>query len=182
VSGSRVVGVLVVAVVALAGATAASAYERPSQLNEVAAVYSLGVGEVRCPSAAEWDADFGSAFGYAYTNLAADYAVLSPLVCTGAGAVGSADVPSWQQALGVLVLVHEAFHLRHWRWRRNEGKVECQAMIYFREAAVRLGATEEHAYDLYAYAIALHAYKLRLFPAYRDRACRPAPWAPPVGP
>jgi hypothetical protein len=170
------------AVLALTAAASAGAYERPSRLNDVARTYSLGTGEVRCPSAAEWEADFGSSFGYAYTNLVQDYAVLSPLVCAGADAVGSTRVPGWQQALGVLVLVHESFHLRRWRWRRNEGKVECQAMVYFREAAVALGATESEAYDLYAYAIALHDYKLKVFPQYRDRSCRLTPWAPPESP
>jgi hypothetical protein len=181
-SSRRVAAVLAFAVVALAGAAGAGAYERSARINDVAAVYSLGVGEVRCPSHAEWDADFASSIGYAYTNLVDDYAVLAPVVCAGAAGVGSRHVPDWQQALGVLVLVHEAFHLRHWRWRRNEGKVECQAMVYFREAAVRLGASEGHAYELYAYAIALHAYKVRIFPAYRDRACRLAAWAPPQSP
>lgn len=168
-----------VALVALAIAGDARAYERPAKLNDVAKVYSLGVGEIRCPSSAEWNADFASAFGYAYTNMAEEYAVLSPTVCSGAAGVGSDRVPEWKQALGVLVLVHESFHLRRWRWRRNEGKVECQAMVYFREAAVRLGASAAQAYDLYAYAIALHAYKVSLFPQYRDPGCRFAPWAPP---
>jgi hypothetical protein len=179
VPGIRIIAVLAVALIALVGAVGAGAFDRPTRLNDVAAVYSLGVGEVRCPSAAEWNADFGSSFGYAYTNLAADYSVLSPLVCAGAAGVGDPAVPEWQQALGVLVLVHEAFHLRHWRWRRNEGKVECQAMVYFRDAAEQLGATEAQAYALYAYAIALHLYKVDLFPEYRDRACRYAMWAPP---
>jgi hypothetical protein len=47
---------LPVAMVVLLLAPAARAYESPSRLNEVARVYSLGVGEVRCPSRAEWDA------------------------------------------------------------------------------------------------------------------------------
>jgi hypothetical protein len=165
---------------ALVVATAARAYERPAKLNEVAAVYSLGVGEIRCPSQEEWDADFGSSFGYAYTNMRDDYAVLSPLVCAGALGVGSDETEDWQEALGVLVLVHEAFHLRHWRWRRNEGKVECQAMVYFKEAAQGLGARPDQAHSLYAYAVALHAYKVSLFPQYRDRKCRLPAWAPPA--
>jgi hypothetical protein len=49
-------------------------------------------------------------------------------------------VPAWQQALGVLVLTHEAFHLRHWRFRRNEGKVECQALVCFRDPAAFIRA------------------------------------------
>lgn len=173
---ARLFAVLVALV--LIAAEGAHAYDRPAKLNEVAGVYSLGVGEVRCPSDDEWAADFASSFGYAYTNMRDDYAVLSPLVCAGALGV-STDVPDWQEALGVLVLVHEAFHLRHWRWRRHEGKVECQAMTYFREAAERLGASPTHAYDLYAYALALHAYKVALFPQYRDRTCRLTLWQPP---
>ena len=156
----------------------ATAYEVPSKLNEVAHVYSLGVGEVRCPSRAEWDADWASSFGWAYTNVREDYTVLGPVVCAGALGVGSADVPAWQQALGALVLTHEAFHLRHWRFRRNEGKVECQALANFRDATQRLGATAAQAEDLYPYALALHDYKVRLFPQYRetqDPCVAPAP-------
>lgn len=174
--------VLVAGLVALCLPLAASGYETPRTLNDVAHVYSLGVGEVRCPSPAEWKADWASSFGYAYTNVRDEYTVLSPDVCSGALGVGSTTVPDWQQALGVLVLVHESFHLRRWRWRRNEGKVECQALVYFREAAVRLGASPEHAASLYAYATALHAYKVRFFPQYRDPSCRVALWAPPETP
>jgi hypothetical protein len=170
----------VVALAALALAGGAAAYDRPAKLNEVAHIYSLGVGEVRCPSEDEWNADFASSFGYAYTNVRADYAVLSPLVCAGALGVGSDAIADWQEALGVLVLVHEAFHLRHWRWRRNEGKVECQAMFHFHEAAERLGTSPTHAHSLYAYAVALHGYKTSLFPQYRNPGCRPPVWTPPT--
>ena len=162
-------------VLAVAFVPNAAAYEAPGRLNEVAHVYSLGAGEVRCPSRAEWDEDWASSFGWAYTNVREDYTVLGPVVCAGALGVGSADVPAWQQALGVLVLTHEAFHLRHWRFRRNEGKVECQALANFRDATRRLGATAAQAEDLYPYALALHGYKVRLFPQYRDpNVCDPA--------
>jgi hypothetical protein len=80
-----------------------------------------------------------------------------------------------------LVLTHEAFHLRRWRFRRNEAKVECQAIVYFKDAAQRLGATAAQAEDLYPYALALHAHQVRLFPAYKDPKCVIPPWAPPVG-
>jgi hypothetical protein len=167
----------IVALVLVPGATAV---EVPSMLNEVARVYSLGVGEIRCPSRAEWDADWASSYAFAYTNLRDHYTVLGPFACVGALGVGSADVPAWQQALGALVLTHEAFHLRHWRFRRNEGKVECQALANFRDATQRLGATAAQAEDLYPYALALHAYKVRLFPQYRDPTCVIPPWAPPT--
>ena len=143
-------------------------------------MYSLDVGEVRCPSPAEWNADFASSFSSAYTNLRDDYTVLSPRGVRGRARSGHRSVPAWQQALGTLVLTHEAYHLRHWRHRRDEGKVECQALVHFREAAQRLGATEAGANDLYAYALALHEYKARLFPQYKDRTCVVPPWAPPA--
>jgi hypothetical protein len=167
--------------VALVSALGARAYDVPASLTRVAHVYSLGVGEVRCPTPGEWEADFASSFGWAYTNLRRDYSVLGPTVCDGALNVGGAEVPAWQQALGALVLAHEAFHLRHWRLRSREGKVECQALVYFRDAARRLGATEAQAEDLYPYALALHEYMARLFPQYRDPACVTPPWAPPTG-
>ncbi len=172
--------ILVSLVLALALVPSATAYEVPSRLNEVAHVYSLGVGEVRCPSREEWDQDWASSFSWAYTNVRDDHTVVSPVVCEGALGVGSADVPLWQQALGTLVLTHEAFHLRHWRFRRNEGKVECQALANFRDATRRLGATAAQVEDLYPYALALHDYKVRLFPQYRDPKCVIPPWAPPA--
>ena len=88
--------ILVSLVVALALVPSTTAYELPSKLNEVAHVYSLGAGEVRCPSRAEWDRDWASSFGWAYTNVRKDYTVLGPVVCEGALGVGTADVPGWQ--------------------------------------------------------------------------------------
>ena len=167
-------------IVALVLVPSAAAYEIPGKLNEVAHVYSQGVGEVRCPSQEEWDEDWASSFGSAYTNVREDLTVLGPVVCAGALGVGGADTPAWQQALGALVLTHEAFHLRHWRFRRNEAKVECQALANFRDVAVRLGATAAEAEDLYPYALAWHDYKVRLFPQYRDPKCVIPPWIPPI--
>jgi hypothetical protein len=176
-SGRRILLAIVVALVLV---PSVAAYELPSTLNEVAHVYSLGAGEVRCPSQAEWDEDWASSFSWAYTNVRRDYTVLGPVACAGALGVGSANVPAWQQALGALVLAHESFHLRHWRFRRDEGKVECQALANFRDATRLLGATAAQAEDLYPYALALHDYKVRLFPQYRDPKCVIPPWAPPT--
>lgn len=76
----------------------------------------------------EWQADPYSSFHRAYINVRADYTVVPPLICAGAVNVADDQLPAWQRALGTLVLVHEAFHLRHWRFRRDEAKVECQAI------------------------------------------------------
>lgn len=155
--------------------------QRAALLDVVASVYSLGVGEIRCPSKTQWDADFASSFGHAYTNIRDEYTVLAPGVCAGALGIGDSAVPAWQQAVGTLVLVHESFHLRRWRHRRDEGKVECQAMTYFTEAAMRLGASAEQAQLLYPYALAFHERLLRTFPGYRERTCRVPLWRPPDG-
>ncbi len=160
--------------------TGASTYDVPARLNEVAHVYSLGIGEVRCPAQTEWEAYYGSAFAWGSTNLREDYTTLAPFICDGALSVGSSSVPLWQQAAGVWVLVHEAFHLRHWRFRRDEAKVACQAIVYFRDAATRLGATEEQAEELYPYALALHIRQTELFSWYRDGKCHAPLWFPPV--
>ena len=158
----------------------ARAYETPTKLNDVARYYSRGVGEVRCASVAEWKADGQARTFWAYADLRHGYAVLAPLICEGALDVAGNDVPAWQRAVATLVLVHEAFHLRHWRFRRNEGKVECQAMAYFTDAAQRLGASEAEANDLYPYALAWHLRQVERLPWYRDRNCVIPPWIPPA--
>ena len=140
---------LAAVVVTCAIAPSAAAYDTPPRLNDVARLYSLGVGEVRCDSDREWNADGASRFAWSYTNVRHDYSVLPPFLCEGALNVGSATVPLWQRAAGTWTLVREAFHLRHWRYRRNEAKVLCQAIVYFTEAATRLGATEAQANELY---------------------------------
>jgi len=156
------------------------AYEVPRRLNEVARYYSLGVGEVRCASTAEWGADAFAESYWGYTNVRRDYSVLAAHVCEGALNVASTQVPAWQRAVGTLVLVHEAFHLRHWRFRRDEGKVGCQAIVYFTEAAQKLGASEAEANNLYPYALAGHWRRTQLFPWYRDPTCLIPPWIPPT--
>jgi hypothetical protein len=172
-----------VAIVGLSIAPAAPASDRPAVLNDVARVYSRGVGEVRCPSQEEWNADpHRASFSWGYTNVRRDYSVLPPLICAGATNVGGSSVPGWQQAAGVWMLVHEAFHLRHWHFRRNEAKVGCQTIVYFTDAAVRLGASESQAHQLYPYALALHYLELDLYPWHRDPDCIVPPWILPSAP
>lgn len=91
---------VVASVAVLSVVPSAAAYDTPARLNDVAHVYSLGVGEVRCDSQGEWDADDASRFAWSYTNLRHDYSVLPPFLCEGALNVGNAAVPLWQQAAG----------------------------------------------------------------------------------
>ncbi len=178
---------LVLGVVLLAAPTA-SAYERPPLLENVASYFAMRPAEVRCPSNREWVGDpiWGTApnpqRGWGYTDMMAEYIVLHPALCAGAVAVSDPLVPLWQRATGVLVLVHEAYHLRRWKWRRNEAKVECQAIRHFRSGAQLLGASPELANELLPFALAAHARMVTLFPEYRDPRCKLPLWTLPMTP
>jgi hypothetical protein len=173
---------------ALIVAAPASAYERPALLERAASVFVLRQAEVRCPSLSEWTSDpiWGSGpnpqRAWGYTDMIDEYVVLQPTLCAGALAVTDPTVPAWERATGVLVLVHESYHLRHWPFRRNEGKVECRAIRNFRQGAELLGASPELANDLLPYALAAHHRMVRLFPEYRDPTCRLPLWALPMTP
>lgn len=183
----RVALALVVGAVLLA-APPASAYDRPPVLERVASYFAMRPAEVRCPSTEAWTSDpiWGSApssgRAWGYTDMLNDYVVLHPALCVGALAVSDPTLPAWQRATGVLVLVHEAYHLRRWTWRRSEPKVECAAIAHFTSAAKQLGASPQLANDLLAYALAAHARMVTLFPNYRDRRCKLPLWTLPMSP
>jgi hypothetical protein len=119
-----------------------------------------------------WGTAPSSQRAWSYTDTLDDHIVLHPNLCAGALAVADPAVPAWERATGVLVLVHEAYHLLRWKWR-NEAKVECQAIHRFTTAAELLGASPQLANDLLPYALAAQARMIRLFPSYRDPHCTP---------
>jgi hypothetical protein len=180
--------VLVATLAGLLSTAPASAYDRPALLERAASYFANRAAEVRCPSTDEWTSDpiWGTApnpqRAWGYTDMLNDHIVLHPNLCAGALAVADSATPAWERATGVLVLVHEAYHLRRWKWRRNESKVECQAIHRFTKAAELLGASPQLANDLLPYALAAHARMIRLFPNYRDRHCTPPLWALPMSP
>jgi hypothetical protein len=177
---------LVIAV--LLPANLAAAYERPPLLEEVASHFALRPAEVRCPSMQEWvnDPIWGSdpqtQRGWGYTDMLRDFIVIQPVLCAGAVGVRDSKLPAWERATGALVLVHEAYHLRRWKWRQNEAKVECQAIRHFVEGAELLGASAEIANDLLPYALAAHARMVKLYSTYRWPRCKLPVWALPMTP
>jgi len=166
----------------------ASAYDRPALLESVAASFAKRPADVRCPTMEEWTTDpiWGTGphpqRAWGYTDMVNGHIVLHPTLCAGALAVPDASVPAWQRATGALVLVHEAYHLRHWKWRNSEAKVECQAIRHFKAGAERLGASPQLANDLLPYALAAHSRMVRLFPEYRHRHCKLLLWVMPISP
>lgn len=178
---------LLVIVVALLAAPPAAAYERSTELEQVASVFALRDAEVRCPSTVEWVADpiWGGpseARAWAYTDMIHEHIVIHPALCAGAAAVNDPTLPLWQRATGALVLVHEAYHLRRWGGRWDEAQVECRAIRHFRVAAELLGASAEVANELLPYALAAHQRMVTLFPNYRAPTCRLPLWALPMSP
>jgi hypothetical protein len=179
-------GLVIIAVLLPAGP--AVAYDRPALLEDVASHFALRPAEVRCPSTPEWvsdpiwDNDPHPQRAWGYTDMLRDFIVIQPLLCAGAAAITDTNVPAWQRATGALVLVHESFHLRRWKWRRSEAKVECRAIRHFEEGAELLGASAQLANDLLPYALAAHERMVRLYPAYRAPRCKLPVWAPPMTP
>jgi hypothetical protein len=167
--------------VALVFSGRALAVERAPRLEQVASSVAGRPTEVRCPTLAEWQRDWSAAGAWAYTNLNEDWIVLHPALCAGALDLSERSLPTAQRAMGVLVLLHESFHVRRWKYRRNEGRVECAAIRAFKSGAQALGASNEEAEELYPYALALHFRTVQLFPEY-GVACRLPLWQPPFMP
>jgi hypothetical protein len=175
--------VFLAALVAALGFVApARAFERPPKLEEVSSYFAQRRTEVRCPSLEEWRADRNVIAGWAYTHLGQDFIVLHPALCEGALRVADEQLPGFQRAMGVETLVHESFHVRRWRHRRNEGRVQCQAITHFKTTAEMLGASPQQANDLLGYALAFHLQTVTLFSAYQQKGCTLPIWKPPIDP
>ena len=184
----RAAALAVLLATVLLTAPRASGYERPVLLESVAASFALRSAEVRCPTIEEWvddpiwDVGPDRSRGWGYTDTIHEHIVMHPAFCAGAQAVSDPELPLWQRAVGTLVLVHEAFHLRHWKWRLGEAKVECQAIRRFTVAAQLLGASPELANELLPFALAAHQRMVTLFRGYRDRGCKLPLWRLPMTP
>jgi hypothetical protein len=187
--GLRVLAAVAVASIGAAvSAQPGRAFDRPPLIEQVASVFAQRPVDVRCPTMPEWVSDpiWGNdpnpQRAWGYTDMVDDFSVIQPLLCAGALAVADPTVPAWQRATGALVIVHESFHLRHWSGRYSEAKVECQAIRHFRQGAELFGASPALANDLLPYGLAAHDRMVRLYPNYRDRACKLPLWALPMTP
>lgn len=183
------VALLMAALVAPSSALSRPLGDRYVEEPRLAAVASRFAGHpvhVRCYQRGEeadpYDA-YG-AWGYVFADWYREAHRLGPdihlaqLVCDGALAVGQAapGVPLWVQSLGVLVLVHEAYHLAaRYRDHEDEAATECRAVRHARYMAAFLGG-EERWEDLKVGVLALHYLLVHLAPQYDDLDCVVPGW------
>jgi hypothetical protein len=165
------------ALIALLLAPNAHANE-PTLLDDAAVFFSHRHPTILCPSTLDWDEDplvlsqAAPEHVLGYTRMFRDEIVLAPDVCEGAREAADSRLRPEERAAGILVLVHEALHVRRWENRWVEAKVECLAIRDFTLGAVLLGATPEEAAELLPYAVAAHRQMGELSPQYADPACR----------
>lgn len=133
--------------VALVFLTTGVASGENDQLARVGSAFAGHSESVVCSTVAE-DDHLSNAWGY--TDPEKTYVVLRSELCATALDVNADPLI---RALGIKVLVHESYHQRHWKWRRDEGRVECQAIRHFKVAAQMLGSTPEQADALMPYAL-----------------------------
>lgn len=165
---------LLAAALLAALALAAPAAADP-RLDRLATVFAMRPATIACHTAAQ-DAVINEAWGY--TNLSWAYAVLDRGLCDAVTAMldGTAYA-DWQAALGVLVLVHESYHVRLWPGRADEAQVECRAIRHWRVAMRIAGVDEPTIARLWPYAAWLHFRLAALAPSYNLQGCEiPVPW------
>jgi hypothetical protein len=154
------------------------------QLDRWASIFAMRQVSVQCPARKTWNTDAVAQGAWAYVPLrpllhrTIDHAVAAPLVCQGALAIagGRRTTHPWQMALGVLVLVHEAYHLRSWRHQLDEGRVNCQAIRHFKVGVMLLGGSRELADELLPYALSIYWWQAVNAPAYHWTRCRVPNW------
>jgi hypothetical protein len=162
---------------ALSLAPSARAYTTDPHIAAFVQVFASGTpAQVRCPdSLEEWSLDLGGPLAaeeiygrtFTRTSVVEFRFDLCPIL---ADLVGSSADDS-TKALAVLTLLHESYHVRHWAWRLDEARVECQAIRHFRVGVRVLGGSQQLADELFPLALSWHTSITRT-PAYYLPSCR----------
>jgi hypothetical protein len=170
-----VLGCLLAAV--LMAAPAARAYTTDPHIGAFVELFANGApAEVRCPdSLEEWSLDLGSPLNadaiYGRTFTRSAVVEFRSDLCPILDDLAHSTADDSTKALAVLTLVHESYHVRHWRWRLDEARVECQAIRHFRVGVRVLGGSQELADRLLPLALSWHD-ELGRDPLYRFASCR----------
>lgn len=148
--------------------------EHQAEIERVASVIAMRPTRVRCPSSeeAQWDGTLQGAWGYAF--LLADEITLAPLICRRLEQMidGDWSSPPATYGLALLVLIHEAYHIRDWDLRRNEAAVECRAIRHIAAAAGLLGVSGERLPTLRMGAQLYHWRLVRRNEEYYSARCK----------
>ena len=143
-------------------------------LNAVASQFATRPVTTVCRNEVE-DEIFVWAWGYVkWPPLPPYTAYLHENACFGALAI-DLDVPEvtdGQKVLGLVVLLHESFHLRPVRDASDETVTECRAFQNYDKGLRALGAEPEVVDRLMPRAIARHFYFVRQIPEYDLKSCR----------
>lgn len=157
--------------------------EEQTKLASVASVFAMREVRAECLTREAWNSDSlaQGSWGYVLGPDFADSTSIAPLMCEGAARVTDESLHPWQRAYGVMVLVHESYHLRHWRHNHDEGRVNCQAIRHFKVGVQLLGGTKELADRLLPYALDMYwrtAYKTRNLDGggYHWSGCKVPKW------
>jgi hypothetical protein len=148
----RVVVLLTVAAACLLPAAASAQYE-DAKLGEVASVFAMTPVSVVCATAAE---DPWHGFAWGYVQLGVPVVHVDAYLCDAIVDVNSRRFGVRRKALAVMVLVHEAYHLRAWGGAGSEAETQCAAIRHVRYAAQFLGAPYMFAMRLRDLAVDWH--------------------------
>ena len=178
------VSCLLAAVAAGLTLTAPADAQTHPRLNEWASIFAMRQVTVQCSDQKTWSEDEIAHGGWAYVPLGppmsgvAAHTVAAPLVCAGALAIaeGRRATPPWEMALGALTLLHEAYHLRIWDHRLDEGRVNCEAIRHLKVGVRLLGGSQQLANELLPYALSIYWELAVKAPAYHWKPCRVPSW------
>jgi hypothetical protein len=149
-------------------------------LDSLASYWAQRPIKIDCPE--DWTDDPEAQGTWGYTFLFSDEARVDPMLCDAALAVNQDKVgttPDWQIALSVLVITHEALHLRNWKWNADEGRVECKAIRSWPESFLMLSNWNLPAFrQAMPYALAEHYQLAAMVPKYNLKGCKIGWWPP----
>lgn len=157
-------------------APAAQAYSIDPHIGAFVQVFANGTAaQVRCPdSLEEWSRDLGDSPNaeeiYGRTFTQAPVVEFRPDLCPILDNLAYSSAEDSTKALAVLTLIHESYHVRHWKWRLDEAHVECQAIRHFRVGVRVLGGSQQLADQLFPLALSWHDH-ITQDPAYYLASC-----------
>ena len=140
-------------------------------LAAVASVFSMQPVIVTCSQHGDDHILDYDAWGYVYLVIPEVH--MGVYLCDAALHVTDDTYGLSRRAIAVLVLTHEAYHLRTvWGSRGDEARTECKAIRHFRYAAQMLGASPELATQLRVYALSFHWRLAAKYPEYNLQNCK----------